>query len=81
MTRLDLIALLIAAFLIGAYAALVARALVASRAHDRLNDAAVAALSPDALGRLREYIAEIDEHERQRIVLSRDGGSTTVFFP
>lgn len=78
---MNLAALLIATFLIGAYTALVIRALVESHAHDRVNDAAVAALDPEALGRLRAYIAEIDEHEKQRIVLRRADGFADVFLP
>lgn len=77
---MSLAALLIAAFLAGAYVALVIRAFVEARAHDRVNDAAVNALSPDALARLRAYIATIDDHERERLTLSRDGVSS-VYYP
>lgn len=86
MTGLNLAALLIAAFAGGAYLALVVRAFTAERAHQRISDAAEAALSPDALERLREYIAAIDENargaaERPAMTLERDSGSTVVYYP
>lgn len=62
------IALPILTFAAGGWLALAARALIADRARQRVNDAAVAALAPEQLARLRAYIAEIDEHERARVL-------------
>lgn len=79
MTGQNLAAVLIAALFVGAYLALVVRAWFALWAQQRMADAAREALDPDALARLREYIAQIDE--RAMVKLSRDNGSTTVYFP
>ena len=58
---------LILAFAAGAWLALVARALVARHAQLRIERAATDALTPEAFERLREYLAEIDGHERARV--------------
>lgn len=78
MHGLNLASLLIAVFIAGAYLALFVRALIGQSSDRRVNDAAVAALDPDALARLRSYIGEVDSHERDRMTLVRDGGSTIV---
>ena len=61
------VALVTAAFFVGAYLALVVRALVGLHAQIRIERAATDALTPEAFERLREYLAEIDEHERARV--------------
>lgn len=81
MSGLNLAALLIAAFLAGAYLALFVRALFEESTRRRIANAAQDALTPDALARLREYIAAIDK--QTELTLERDitGSPTTVFFP
>lgn len=66
MTGPTLAVALAAMFVGGFYLALVVRAWIAERSHRRIS-AAAEALDPDALARLREYIAEIDRHDRNRI--------------
>jgi len=61
------LALPVAAFLAGAWLALVVRALVARHAQGRIERAAHESLTPEAFATLRAYIAEIDEHERARM--------------
>lgn len=61
------VALLVLAFLTGAYTALVIRAMVADAAQRRIQQAAENVLGPEQLERLRTYIGQIDEHERERV--------------
>lgn len=76
MTGPTLAVALAAMFVGGFYLALVVRAWFSERAHRRIS-AAAEALDPDALARLREYIAVIDDKARGAI----DGGRKPVAPP
>jgi hypothetical protein len=70
---LNLATLLLGVFIAGAYLALFVRALIGQSSDRRVREAAQAALDPDAVVRLREYLAMVDDHERARVkVVLRD---------
>jgi hypothetical protein len=74
MSDLTLATLLLGAFVAGAYLALFVRALIGQSSDRRVREAAQAALDPDAVVRLSEYLAMVDDHERARVkVVLRDG--------
>ncbi len=58
---------LITAAAIGAYVALFVRALIGQASQRRIERAATESLAPEQLDRLREYIAVMDAHERERL--------------
>lgn len=73
MTGWNLACLAVGMFLAGAYVALLCRALVEESTQRRLARAAEDALAPEQLDRLREYLASVEEHERDRLKLAHGG--------
>ena len=67
MTGWTLATYTIGLFALGAYFALVVRAIIGEHAQRRMSAAAEAVLDPDQMERLRGYIAEIDQHKRGRV--------------
>ncbi len=62
-----------AAFFVGAYVALVVRAMVGRHADRRIERATQDALEPEHLDRLRAYLREIDQQAQRRHELKKLG--------